>query len=185
MRWRSEVTPAIGIGFLCAGVSWWSAPFSPQGVARIEIPGFSTLAAPRSSLRDLPEKLLRREAELNALSAAPLPTDPADGESALEKQLILEVDDDLLFRGWTHVSSILELRADQARDRGAYLGVPAERWERRLRETTRKAWIHCPEELLPVFGAMLLDRFNRRPDDLDSLDQAFLRAVRRTLNERR
>ena len=64
-----------------------------------------------------------------------------------------------------------------------HLGVPSTRWERRLRETTRKAWIACPDERVLPFGACVIERFARAPRDLDSLDRAFMGAVIRSMAE--
>lgn len=109
----------------------------------------------------------------------PGPSTPADQETALEIHLLREDDATLLFMGWTSAAGRLERLAAAADSE--HLGVPSIRWERRLRETTRKAWISCPDDLVLPFGAIVVERFARAPADLDSLDRAFMGAVIRTM----
>ena len=52
-----------------------------------------------------------------------------------------------------------------------------------MRDTTRHAWISCPDDRLLPFGSLLIQRYARTPRDLDSLDRAFMGAVVRTLSE--
>ncbi|WP_145195759.1 hypothetical protein [Planctomycetes bacterium Poly30] len=127
--------------------------------------------------------LARYERLSAAMRADPAPSGAADRESALEEALLTENDSTLLYMGWTRVASELERSAGAAASSpgGSHLGVPSARWERRLRETTRRAWIACPDELVLPFGALLVERFARAPRDLDSLDKAFLGAVIRTM----
>lgn len=111
------------------------------------------------------------------------PPVPADAESAIEATLLVESQPAIRYTGWTYLACQLErhAQASAASDTGEALGVPRERWERRLRETTRFAWISCPDELVLPFGALLIERYARVPKDLDSLDRAFMAAVIRTM----
>ena len=108
--------------------------------------------------------------------------EPADGKTALEEHLMTEGNKELQFRGWSLLASWFErsARASVNAD-GKHLGVPTARWEARLRGATRKVWISCPDDHLLPFGALLVERFARTPEDLDSLDRAFVAAVIRTL----
>lgn len=120
--------------------------------------------------------------------ASPADGDPggaADQETELEAKLLVEDDETLLFMGWTRAACRLEAMARSAASSkdGSHLGVPTRRWERRLREATRKAWIACPDELVLAYGALLIERFARAPRDLDSLDRAFMAAVVRSMAE--
>ena len=108
---------------------------------------------------------------------------PADHEGPVEAELLLNDDKDILFIGWSSLASTFERRARLAAASPAQecLGVPRERWERRLRDATRLAWIGCPDDVVPAYGSLLVQRYLRAPADLDSLDRVFLQAVVRTM----
>ncbi len=108
---------------------------------------------------------------------------PGDVETALDIHLATEGNADLRYYGWSWLASWLERCARQAgASGGEHLGVPQARWEARLRATSRRAWISCPESRLLPFGSLLIQRYARAAADLDSLDRAFMAAVIRTLS---
>ncbi|MEM9801740.1 MAG: hypothetical protein AAGA20_15550 [Planctomycetota bacterium] len=109
---------------------------------------------------------------------------PADAEGTIEAALLVEDDRRVLYLGWSLLASVFELRALAAEESasGTYRCVDAGRWNRRMREATREAWIACPDDLLVPFGAQLIDRYARSAEDLDTIDRLFCQAVVRTLN---
>lgn len=106
---------------------------------------------------------------------------PADSEGTIEAALLVEDDERVLYQGWSMLASVFDLRAVAADERGTYRDVDARRWRRRVREASRKAWISCPDSAVVPFGSLLIERYGRSLDDLDSLDRMFCRAVVRTL----
>ncbi len=127
-----------------------------------------------------PNGIFHRMARLRAAISEHSVSGAADSEGNLEAALLRESDPRLLFRGWSLLASVFERRA-QAAAEGTYRDVNARRWERRARETSRLAWIDCPDEAALPFGALLIERYGARPADLDSLDRAFCRAVLQSL----
>lgn len=129
-----------------------------------------------------PNGVFHRMARLRAAVLSHTVSGAADSEGTIEAALLQESDPRLLFRGWSLLASVFERRALAAAEAGgAYRGVEARRWDRRARETSRLAWMDCPDEAALPFGALLIERYGARPADLDSLDRAFCRAVLRTL----
>ncbi len=129
-----------------------------------------------------PNGIFHRMARLRAAIGEHTVSGAADSEGTIEAALLRESDPRLLFRGWSLLASVFDRRAQAATAaQGTYRGVDARRWERRARETSRLAWIDCPDEAAVPFGALLIERYGARPADLDSLDRAFCQAVLRTL----
>ncbi|MDC3307313.1 hypothetical protein OAV47_00600 [bacterium] len=129
-----------------------------------------------------PNGVFHRMARLRAAVRSHTVSGAADSEGTIEAALLMESDPRLLFRGWSLLASVFERRALAAAEAGGtYRGVEARRWDRRARETSRLAWMDCPDEAALPFGALLLERYGARPADLDSLDRAFCGAVLRTL----
>ena len=126
-----------------------------------------------------PNGIFHRMARLRAAVMGHSVSGTADSEGTIEAALLRESDPRLLFRGWSLLGSVFEERARAAERaaEGMYRGVDARRWWRRARETSRLAWIECPDEAAVPFGALLIERYGARPADLDSLDRAFCRAV--------
>ncbi len=138
-----------------------------------------------SAASTAPNSLIRRyERLVHAMETATTPG-AAEGETSVDEALTVEDEPSILFRGWTMLGSRYEHSARRAAvsGDGTYLGVPRDRWERRLRETTRRGWIACPDELVLPYGALLIERYARVPADLDSLDRAFMAAVVRTMSQ--
>ena len=136
---------------------------------------------PRGGERS-PNGVFHRMARLRAAVRSHTVSGAADSEGTIEAALLMESDPRLLFRGWSLLASVFERRALAAAEAGGtYRGVEARRWDRRARETSRLAWMDCPDEAALPFGALLLERYGARPADLDSLDRAFCGAVLRTL----
>ena len=130
-----------------------------------------------------PNGIHHRMARLRAAIDGHTVQRPADSEGSIEAALLRERDPRLLFRGWSLLASVLERRAlaAAAATDGTHLGVDAGRWHRRVRETSRLAWVDCPDEVALPFGALVVERYGARPEDLDSLDRAFCGAVLQSL----
>ncbi len=125
-----------------------------------------------------------RYAQLQAVVEAFTVPVPGDVETALDLHLATEGNERLRYYGWSWLGGWLEQCARRAAASGGdYLGVPRARWEARLRGASRRAWISCPNDRLLPFGCLLLQRYGRAAEDLDSLDRAFVSAVFRTLVE--
>ena len=156
----------------------WCIAEGETPVARL---GAAELASEaESGINGLRERYLRLQA---AVEAFDVPT-PADVETPLGVHLATESNGVLRYYGWSLLASWLERGARAAAASGGqHLGVPSARWETRLRETTRRAWISCPDDRLAPFGGLLIQRYARAPKDLDSLDRAFMGAVVRTLSK--
>lgn len=111
--------------------------------------------------------------------------DPADSEAgAVEAYLTTEADPAALYRGWSLLASSAATAAaslDDATAPADLTDLSRERWLRRLRRTTRKAYKPCPEGRLVPFATLLLERFALDPEDLDSIDRSFCRVVVRTI----
>ncbi len=128
---------------------------------------------------------LHREDRLRAaiLAHRTEPSGASDTEGAIEAQLYLEDDDAMLFRGWTFLASTFASYVDWSAE-APFRGVPRERWQRRLRDATRRGWRGAPDATLDAYGALLTERYAESPDDLDSADRLFCRAVLRTVDKR-
>ncbi|MEM9381081.1 MAG: hypothetical protein AAGB93_14110 [Planctomycetota bacterium] len=130
-----------------------------------------------ASPNDPPRRL---ERFVGALREPAIAAGPADAEGTLEAALLVEGDERVLYRGWSLLASVFELRA-RAAEGDAYRGVEEVRWGRRLRDASRRAWLSCPDAAVVPFGALLIERYAASETDLDSLDRRFCAAVARTL----
>lgn len=158
-------------------------------VARLEAAGlFEEAEDIRSAALDAelrPNAPLHRDALLRAALAAHVRPAAADAEGGpIEQHLIQEADPTALYRGWSLLSSSFAAFADTVDDPGVSAEareLGRERWLRRVRRSIRKGYKPCPEERLVPFASLLLERFALDPEDLDSIDRSFCRAVARRI----
>ena len=172
--WVPPAAPREGADPVIA-VEWLEAAGALHAAEALVADGLATEPSPNGPFHRLDR--LRAAARAHSVPGA------ADGEGPMEAALLREQDPGLLYRGWATLASVFEQRAraaDGAPD-GRHLGVEARRWDRRARECSRAAWLDCPDEFAPAFGALLIERYGAQPRDLDSLDRAFCGAVLRTL----
>lgn len=162
-------------------------PAAPEALAvvrRLEAMGWygraESVFAEALAMERHPNGPLHRHALLREALMKHRPLDVLDGEGAIEEHLTVEADKGVLFQGWSTLASGFAARVQTFDEPGTPDSVRAvgmDRWRRRMRNATRLGYKHCPDERLVPYMALLLERYAEDPEDLDSMDRSFCRAV--------